>query len=99
MNDRQDRFRQMIDGIPTLAWSCKPDGTGEFVNKQWLAYTGLSTEAAPGWQWKAVVHPEDLSGLMDKWQRQLASGEMGEFEARLRRFDGEYRWFLVRVVP
>ena len=47
MNDSEMQFRQMIDEIPALAWSCLPDGSGEFLNKQWLDYTGLSAEAAP----------------------------------------------------
>src|SRR5207247_11085224 len=47
MNDSEMQFRQMIDELPALAWSCLPDGSGEFLNKQWLDYTGLSAEAAP----------------------------------------------------
>jgi PAS domain S-box-containing protein len=71
MNYAQDQFRQMIDEIPTLAWSCLPDSTGEFLNKQWLDYTGLSMEAALGWQWKSVVHADDLENLMETWLRHL----------------------------
>jgi len=89
----------MVDEIPALAWSCLPDGSGEFLNKQWLDYTGLSVEPAPGFDWTAVVHPDDLENLIDTWRRHLASEEPAEVEARLRRFDGEYRWFLVRAVP
>ncbi len=92
-------FGEMIDKIPTLAWSCRPDGTAEFLNQRWLDYTGLSPEEALGWGWKASIHPEDLGELMDTWLRLLATGEPGEEEARLRRFDGEYRWFLFRAVP
>src|SRR6266446_1418788 len=99
MNDSEKQFRQMVDEIPALAWSCLPDGSGEFLNKQWLDYTGLSVGPAPGLQWKAVVHPDDLENLMDTWRCHLASGEPTEVEARLRRFDGEYRWFLFRAVP
>ena len=99
MNPSEHECRQMIDGIPTLAWSCLPDGTGEFLNKPWLEYTGLSMQEALGWQWKSVVHPDDLQDLMNRWERHLASGESGEIEARLRRFDGKYRWFLFRAVP
>jgi PAS domain S-box-containing protein len=99
MNPLENEFRQMIDGIPALAWSCRPDGSAEFVNKQWLEYTGLSMQEALGWQWKSVVHPDDIDNLMDTWERHLASGEPGEIEARLRRFDGEYRWFLFRALP
>ena len=91
--------REMIEKIPILAWSCQPDGTADFLNQRWLDYTGLSTEAAVGWGWQAAIHSEDLGKLMDTWLRLLATGEPGEVEGRLRRFDGEHRWFLFRAIP
>ena len=94
-----DFLRTMIDQMPTLAWSCRPDGSAEFVNQRWLDYTGLSLEEAVGWGWQATIHPEDLGKTMETWRRLVASEEPGEVEARVRRFDGEYRWFLVRAVP
>jgi formate hydrogenlyase transcriptional activator len=94
-----DFLRTMIDQIPTLAWSCRPDGSAEFVNQRWLDYTGLSMEEAVGSGWQATIHPEDLGKTMETWLRLIASEEPGEREARLRRFDGEYRWFLARAVP
>ena len=94
-----DFLRTMIDQMPTLAWSCRPDGSAEFVNQRWLDYTGLSMEEAVGSGWQATIHPEDLGKTMETWLRLIASEEPGEGEARLRRFDGEYRWFLARAVP
>jgi formate hydrogenlyase transcriptional activator len=94
-----DFLRTMIDQMPTLAWSCRPDGSAEFVNQRWVDYTGLSMEEAVGWGWQATIHPEDLGKSMETWLRIVASEESGEEEARLRRFDGEYRWFLFRAVP
>ena len=94
-----DFLRTMIDQMPTLAWSCRPDGSAEFVNQRWLDYTGLSLEEAVGSGWQATIHPEDLGKTMETWLRLIASEEPGEEEARLRRFDGEYRWFLARAVP
>ncbi|HEV8722436.1 MAG TPA: PAS domain-containing protein, partial [Candidatus Binatia bacterium] len=99
MQPSEDFLRTMIDKIPILAWSCWPDGTTEFLNQRWLDYTGLSMEEALGWGWKSVIHAEDLENLMATWLGLLASGEPGQEEARLRRFDGEYRWFLFRAVP
>jgi len=99
MHDSEHQLRLMIDTIPTLAWSCRPDGTTEFLNKRWLDYTGLSPEQALGWGWKAPIHPEDTEQFMNKWRSLLASDEPGEIEARLRRLDGDYRWFLFRAVP
>jgi PAS domain S-box-containing protein len=89
----------IIDTIPALAWSANPDGTAEFLNQHYLDYLGLTPERARGWQWTSAVHPEDLSGLADTWRRILESGAPGEAEARLRREDGEYRWFLFRANP
>jgi PAS domain S-box-containing protein len=95
----QEYLRLTIDTIPTLAWCSRPDGSNEFLNQRWLDYTGLSIEAARDWGWKAVIHPEDLPRLLHGWRTLLASGEPGELEARLRRFDGVYRWFLFRAEP
>jgi PAS domain S-box-containing protein len=95
----QARQAQDVDAIPTLAWSARPDGSVEFLNRRWLDYTGLSTEEASNWGWTAALHTEDRDGLLDFWRRLLASGEAGEIEARLRRYDGDYRWFLFRVEP
>jgi PAS domain S-box-containing protein len=95
----QEYLRLTIDTIPTSAWCNRPDGSNEFLNQRWLDYTGLSIEAAQDWGWQVAIHPEDLPRLLDVWQKLLASGEPGEWEARLRRFDGIYRWFLFRVEP
>ena len=87
----------IIDTIPTLAWCNLPDGSNEFLNKGWHEYTGLSPGESHGWGWQAAFHPEDLPPLMEKWQKMLVSGESDEIEARLRRHDGVYRWFLIRA--
>src|SRR5581483_4839558 len=71
----------------------------EFLSKRWHEYTGLSPEESHGWGWQAAFHPEDLPPLMERWVKMLTSGEPGEIEARLRRHDGVYRWFLIRVEP
>ena len=92
-------LRRVIDAIPTLAWCNLPDGPNEFLNKRWHAYTGLSPEESHGWGWQVAFHPEDLPLLMKTWQELLMSGQSGEIEARLRRHDGVYRWFLIRVEP
>src|SRR6266852_247302 len=95
----EGRLRKIIDTIPTLAWCSLPDGTGEFWNRRWHVYTGLSHEAVRGWGWQDAIHPEDLKEITDKWLGFLASGQPGEVEGRLRRFDGQYRWFLFRAHP
>ena len=95
----EDHLRLAIDSIPGLVWSGLPDGSIDYLNKRWTDYTGLTVEQASGWGWQAAIHPEDLPGLLRHWESILAAGVPGEFEARLRRFDGEYRHFLFRGVP
>src|ERR1700687_3075443 len=99
MKSSEDKFRVMVDTIPTLVWCTLPDGSNEFHNQRWHDYTGLPEGAETGWGWKVAYHPEDLERLLNEFQSIVASGAPGEMEARLRRFDGEYRWFLIRAAP
>ncbi|MGY0572487.1 PAS domain-containing sensor histidine kinase [Bradyrhizobium sp. RDM12] len=89
----------IINTIPALVWSARPDGSAEFFNQHYLEYMGVSSEQAQDWGWTKVVHPDDLNGLTSAWQSIRTSREAGEKEARLRRFDGTYRWFLFRAHP
>src|ERR1039457_6062758 len=95
----ESALRLIIDSIPVPAWSSRADGTADFINRRWLDYTGIPVEVALGWGWKVVCHPDDLDRTMEYWRSVLASREDRELEARLRRFDGTYRWFLFRVCP
>ena len=90
-------LRLVIDTIPTMAWTVRPDGTVDFVNQRWH-YTGLSFEEEMEEPTRAV-HPEDLPRVMENWLAHMAAGESFEDEMRLRQADGKYRWFLVRTVP
>src|SRR6201987_2623928 len=90
-------LREVIETIPSMAWSAAPDGSADFFNQRWLAYAGLTAGQAQGWGWTVAVHPDDLSALVDYWQKIMVSGQSGEVEARMRRFDGVYRWFLFRA--
>ena len=91
--------RVVVDAIPTLAWAARADGSADFFNQRWLDYTGLSAEQARDSGWTGALHPDDVKGLVDYWGSVLASGQPGEIEGRLRRFDGVYRWFLFRATP
>jgi PAS domain S-box-containing protein len=95
----KDPFRLAIDTIPGLVWTALPDGYVDFLNARWCEYTGLSMEMAVGWGWQSAIYSEDLPGLLAIWKENLASGDPCEAVARLRRFDGELRWFLFRAVP
>ncbi|HEY6119962.1 MAG TPA: PAS domain S-box protein, partial [Pyrinomonadaceae bacterium] len=92
-------LKLIVDTIPAMAWSARPDGSGEFFNQHYLDYVGLSAEQVRDWGWTASVHPDDREGVVLTWQRIIASEQLGEGEVRLRRYDGEYRWFLFRANP
>ena len=95
----QDDLRRVVDSLPGLVWTSLPDGYVDFLNQRWCDYTGLSLDKARGWGWNSAIYPEDLPALLDYWRSILASGEPGEMEARMRRFDGKHRWFLFRASP
>ena len=89
----------IINTIPAMAWSANADGTADYFNEHYLHFIGLSAEQASGWGWTTAVHPDDMSSLAAVWQGILMSNAPGEAEARLRRHDGTYRWFLLRANP
>lgn len=91
--------RAILDALPAIAWCKLPDGSNEFVNQRWQNYTGIPEDEARGLGWQAAVHPDDLPKLTEKWAEIVASGKGGEFEGRLRRRDGVFRWFLARFEP
>jgi PAS domain S-box-containing protein len=98
---RQERkLRDVIETMPTFAWTALPDGSVDFVNRHWHEYSGLSAKESAGSGWEGAVHPADLKRHLEKWRASLASGEPFENEVRYRRAaDGQYRWFLARAVP
>jgi PAS domain S-box-containing protein len=94
----EDRLRLVIDTIPAMAWTVLPDGTVDFLNQRWLDYAGVSMEEylqAP----TSAIHPDDTARAYEKWREAMEAGEAYEDEMRLRRADGQYRWFLIRTVP
>jgi PAS domain S-box-containing protein len=98
LRQSEDHLRLLIDTIPVMAWSLTPDGIVDFLNQRWLDYAGLSFEqylADP----TSPVHPSDFPRALEYGRARMAQGEGFDDEVRLRRADGEYRWFLVRTAP
>ena len=104
----ENRLRTIIDTIPALVWCFRPDGTVNYFNQRWHEYTGISREQAFGFGDSssgadvavAILHPDDAPGILATWTREILPGSKGgEFEVRMRRHDGEYRWFMVRFEP
>ena len=89
----------LVDSIPALIHTARPDGYLDYFNKPWLEYLGVTLDKVAGWNWTAFIHPEELDGIVAKWRACLASGEVFEYETRVRRANGEYRWMFHRKVP
>jgi len=92
-------LRDVVNTVPAYVWSTSPDGHVDFVNDRWLQFTGLASNEAFGWKWEAVVHPDDRTRVVADWHTALKNGRAMESEARVRRADGEYCWWLTRNVP
>jgi PAS domain S-box-containing protein len=99
--DLVEALRQAItmgmERIPALIWSSPPDGTIEDLNPRWLAYFDLPMEDAVGDGWTAIIHPDERAELLAKWDTAVRTGTPYEATARLRRYDGEYHWFIARA--
>jgi PAS domain S-box-containing protein len=93
-----DQLRLIIDNVPAMVWTARPDGFCDFINRRWLEYTGLSLKVGLGAGFVAM-HPEDRPQFLAQWEQAVQTGTPLEREIRLRRADGEYCWFLHRIVP
>ena len=99
LRESERSLRSAIDGIPGLVGILTPNGDVETVNRQILEYCGQSLEELRDWRTNGTVHQEDLPHVAEVFTRSIASGIPYQLEQRLRRFDGQYRWFDNRGVP
>ena len=100
----KEQFRLALNTIPGLVWIALPAGYIDFLNQRWLDFTGLTLEQASGWGWMVAIRDDDVKDLDSYrrtlyWRTLLATKQPGETEARLRHFEGSYRWFICRAVP
>src|SRR6202451_922543 len=89
----------LVDSIPALIHTSRPDGFLDYFNKPCREDLGVTLDQMTGWNWTAYIHPEDVDGIVARWRASLATGEIFEYEARVRRANGEYRWMYHRKVP
>ena len=92
--DQTSDLQLLFNSVPSLIHTGTPDGCLDFFNQTWLRYVGRSLEDMQGWNWTAVIHPEDVEGILEKWRACLVSGEPFLHEARVLCADGEYRWMV-----
>jgi PAS domain S-box-containing protein len=92
-------FRQLADAMPQMVWSTLPDGSHDYYNAQWYAFTGAPEGSTDGEGWNDMFHPDDQERARGLWRHSLETGEPYEIEYRLRHRSGEYRWTLGRALP
>ena len=93
------QFRELVENLPELAWTARPDGFIDYYNSRWFEYTGTSLGQMQGWSWMTLVDPYHAEAVTDRWRHSIQTGEAFEMEFPLRGADGEFRWFMTRVRP
>ncbi len=99
LRQSEQRFRQVVQSLPQLVWTCRPDGACDYLSPQWLRYTGVPEAPQLGYGWLEQLHPDDRERVIAHWQETTARGDDFAIEFRVRRFDGVYRWFYTLAVP
>ena len=99
IKDNEKRFRELIESLPQLFWTCRVDGPCDYLSKQWVDYTGVPEEEQLGYRWLEQLHPEDRDKTVAEWMEKVKTGESFDMEFRIRRNDGIYHWFKTRAVP
>jgi two-component system, sensor histidine kinase and response regulator len=100
LRESGERYRFLADAMPQMVWTADPDGTPNYLNQRWYAYSGLTPGPAEQAEWQAAFHPDDLPACLQSWSRALRTGEAHDIECRLRHAqDDTYRWHLIRALP
>ncbi|HEV3428418.1 MAG TPA: response regulator [Paraburkholderia sp.] len=99
LRDREEHYRTLSEALPHLVFTCGADGDCDFLSKQWRDYTGLDAGTSQGLAWLDAVHPDDREDIRHTWLKAVRSDNNDyRHELRIRRHDGTWRWFDVRIV-
>lgn len=93
------QFRELVENLPELAWTARPDGFIDYYNRRWYEYTGTTLDEMQGWGWRTLHDPTHVDVVVERWQHSIDTGEPFEMEFPLRGADGTFQWFLTRVKP
>ncbi|MDB5299535.1 MAG: domain S-box protein, partial [Phycisphaerales bacterium] len=99
LRESEHRWRSLTETLPQLVWTALPDGAVDYFSTQWTQHTGVPESELLGWRWLKTLHPDDREITRQLWTDSVAGRGPYDVEYRVRRFDGEYRWFKTRGVP
>jgi PAS domain S-box-containing protein len=97
--NNEKRFRELIESLPQLFWTCRVEGPCDYLSRQWVDYTGIPEEEQLGYRWLEQLHPEDRDKTVSDWMEKVKTGSRFDIEFRIRKSDGIYHWFKTRAVP
>ncbi|MCG2595749.1 PAS domain-containing protein [Ramlibacter sp. XY19] len=92
-------YRQALESLPGMTWTCDARGFVDYLSEQWQTFTGIPSERLMGENWSLALHPADRDATAARWREAVDRGLFYDFEYRVRRHDGEYRWFQARGTP
>jgi PAS domain S-box-containing protein len=99
LRQSEHRWRSLTEALPQLVWSAAPDGSCDYFSTQWTGYTGVPEGELLGWRWLATLHPDDREPTRRLWLEAVEGRRPYDVEYRVRRRDGQYRWFKTRGLP
>ncbi|MDP3148535.1 MAG: PAS domain S-box protein [Ignavibacteria bacterium] len=99
IKDNEKRFRELIESLPQLFWTCRVDGPCDYLSKQWVEYTGIPEAEQLGYRWLEQLHPDDKDRTVSEWMEKVKTGKAFDIEFRIRRADEIYHWFKTIAVP
>ncbi len=99
LRESEQRWRNLTEALPQLVWIARPDGACDYFSMQWTQHTGVPEDRLLCWRWMETLHPDDREPTRQLWTNSVAGRGPYDVEYRVRRTDGEYRWFKTRGVP
>jgi PAS domain S-box-containing protein len=95
----ETKFRDLAQTIPNHVWTALPDGNLDWFNDQVYTYSGAERGTLDGMGWVKLVHLDDVEAAGERWEAARRDLEPYQVEFRLKRADGQYRWYIARATP
>jgi PAS domain S-box-containing protein len=99
LNDQIKQFEFVTDFMPVQLWTARTDGELDYVNHRAVDYFGIPANEIAGPNWLSGIHPDDQPGCIETWTNALNTGNVYQYEFRLKDKNENYRWHLARALP